>query len=56
MAVQEKTFRLETEVAELKTKLSRMADLEKELETYRRQKQVTGTKGGGIWGWVAGEN
>lgn len=51
---QSKTFKLEAELAEMKSKLELMADLEKELEMYRKQGELRG-KTGGIWGWVAGE-
>lgn len=48
-------LRLEAEVAELKVKLEKASEMESELEVYRRQKQMSGTKSSGIWGWVAGE-
>jgi len=52
---QAKTFRLEAEVAELRNKLDKVAELEKELKMYRQKQQVAGNTTGGLWGWVAGE-
>lgn len=50
---QSKSFKLEAEVAELRHKLQHMVELEKELETYRRQAQES-QKGSGIWGFISG--
>ncbi|KAL0028321.1 hypothetical protein WJX79_010343 [Trebouxia sp. C0005] len=55
---QAKVMRLEVTVAEQQQQLSRMEELEKELQHYRKlNKEVEGGKqkpGGGIWGYIAG--
>lgn len=55
---QAKTMRLEVTLAELQQRLSKMEELEKELEHHRKiNKEVEGNKqksGGGIWGYIAG--
>lgn len=52
---QNKNFKLEVEMAELKQKLSQMEEMEKELEHYRRQAQeAQAKKGSGLWGYIAG--
>lgn len=59
---QAKVMQLEVEVAKLKTSLDRMADLEKELEGYRREQHDElaaaearqQRKGGGLWGFISG--
>ncbi|CAD7705297.1 unnamed protein product [Ostreobium quekettii] len=53
-AEQSKTLKLEAEAAELRHKLVAMADLEKELEAYRRAAQESQQKGSGLWGFIAG--
>ena len=47
---QNKNFKLEVEVAELRQKLGHMEELEKELEQFRRQAQEAAAKKGGACG------
>eukprot|EP00192_Tetraselmis_astigmatica_P008654 CAMPEP_0117679946 /NCGR_PEP_ID=MMETSP0804-20121206/18077_1 /TAXON_ID=1074897 /ORGANISM="Tetraselmis astigmatica, Strain CCMP880" /LENGTH=631 /DNA_ID=CAMNT_0005489385 /DNA_START=286 /DNA_END=2178 /DNA_ORIENTATION=- len=47
---QNKNFKLEVEVAELRQKLGHMEELEREVEQFRRQAQeAEARKGGGLW-------
>mmetsp|Transcript_3402 Transcript_3402/g.8632 ORF Transcript_3402/g.8632 Transcript_3402/m.8632 type:complete len:629 (+) Transcript_3402:121-2007(+) len=51
---QQKVFKLEVEVAELRQRLGHMEELEKEVEMLRRQAAEASKKGTGLWGYIAG--
>ncbi|KFM24189.1 hypothetical protein F751_5031 [Auxenochlorella protothecoides] len=54
-AEQSKVVRLEVEVAELRASLSRMAELERELDSYRLQATAAEPrKASGLWGFISG--
>jgi len=54
-AEQNKNFKLEVEVAELRQSLAKMSEMETELEGFRRQAQeAQAKKGTGLWGYIAG--
>lgn len=49
-----RALRLEVEVAELKTALTRMGELEKELSKYRARETEETSRKPGLWGFISG--
>ncbi|KAK9814161.1 hypothetical protein WJX72_001384 [[Myrmecia] bisecta] len=57
-AEQSKVFKLEVAVAELRKQLEGIAELQREVDHYRKQIQEAEAnkgKGGGIWGYISGQ-
>ena len=55
MKEREKNLRVEAEIAELKTKLARAIEVEKEVEAMRRvMSEADAAKAKGLWGYISG--